>query len=228
MTQFLRDQINTVSKFFDGLKGFLRGSVPVLVSSNKTIQIRLHGRGGGGTVTAAKILAEVSILLDGAGKIVRYAQAAPEFGPERGGAPVTASVRISPKHIRVRNPIAHPDYLLILDGGLMETFRDKCLKGFNGKWILINSSRDLAYFNDLGFNVAAVDATKIARELGLGKNVNTAMLGAFCRIAPDSISLEKLLFVTEEKLKNIAQEKIQKNLEAIRIAYELVKLKGMK
>ena len=66
-------------------------------------QVRIHGRGGQGVVTAAELLS-VAAFAEG-----RYAQAFPTFGSERTGAPVVAFCRIDDRAIRVREPIAEPD-----------------------------------------------------------------------------------------------------------------------
>ncbi|MHC5034433.1 MAG: 2-oxoacid:acceptor oxidoreductase family protein, partial [Planctomycetota bacterium] len=50
--------------------------------SEGLLEIRWHGRGGQGAKTAAAMVAEVAVE---AGK---YAQAAPEYGAEREGAPI--------------------------------------------------------------------------------------------------------------------------------------------
>ncbi|HDL15110.1 MAG TPA: pyruvate ferredoxin oxidoreductase, partial [Euryarchaeota archaeon] len=66
------------------------------------IEIRFHGRGGQGAVTAADLLAMASFF-DG-----KYSQAFPSFGTERRGAPVTAFARISDSFIRIRSQIYFP------------------------------------------------------------------------------------------------------------------------
>jgi pyruvate ferredoxin oxidoreductase gamma subunit len=77
------------------------------------IQIRIHGRGGQGVVTAAELLA-LAAFRDG-----KAAQAFPSFGSERTGAPVTAFCRIDSHPIRSREPVYHPDVLLIQDSTLL-------------------------------------------------------------------------------------------------------------
>src|SRR5574340_1583284 len=79
----------------------------------RPLSVRWHGRGGFGAKTAAALLAELIIDLGG------YGQAAPEFGPERRGAPMQAYTRISPEPIRRRGPIEAPDVLIVLDPGLL-------------------------------------------------------------------------------------------------------------
>ena len=71
------------------------------------LQIRIHGRGGQGVVTAAEM---VSIAAFEQG---RHAQAFPSFGSERTGAPVVAFCRIDDREIRLREPILAPDVLII-------------------------------------------------------------------------------------------------------------------
>ena len=82
---------------------------------NKDYSIRIHGRGGQGIKTFATFIAE-SAIKDGS-----YAQAFPEFGPERRGAPVIAYVRISSREIITRSPIEKPDFVVILDESVMKT-----------------------------------------------------------------------------------------------------------
>ncbi len=77
------------------------------------LEVRLHGRGGQGSVTSAELFAEAAI---GEGK---YAQAFPSFGPERRGAPVRAFIRIDDKAIQLRNEIDEPDVVLVLDPTLI-------------------------------------------------------------------------------------------------------------
>lgn len=69
----------------------------------------IHGYGGQGVKTLASILAEASINHG------LYAQAFPEFGPERRGAPVKAFVRLSAEPVLSRSPIENPDFVIILD-----------------------------------------------------------------------------------------------------------------
>jgi len=76
-------------------------------------EIRIHGRGGQGVVTAAELLS-VAAFDEG-----RHAQAFPSFGSERTGAPVVSFCRIDERPIRVREPIAAPDALIVVDPTLL-------------------------------------------------------------------------------------------------------------
>jgi len=134
-------------------------------------EIRLHGRGGQGAVTAASILA-VAGFADG-----KYTQAFPSFGVERRGAPVTAFVRISDSFIRRRDQVYNPDIVVVLDVSL---FKVENITGGAKKdaMIIINTSGKPEDFKLEGFDVHCIDATKEAFAV-LGRDiVNTAMLGA--------------------------------------------------
>lgn len=78
-------------------------------------QIRIHGRGGQGVVTAAEMLS-VAAFTEG-----HWAQAFPSFGSERTGAPVVAFARIDEKEIRLREPIQEPDVVLVQDRTLLDS-----------------------------------------------------------------------------------------------------------
>jgi len=149
------------------------------MSSPQTFEVRFHGRGGQGVVTAAELLS-VAAFSEG-----RHAQAFPSFGSERTGAPVVAFCRISGRAIRTREPIAHPDALVIQDPTLLhqvDVFGGVSDDGY----VLINTTRSLA---ELGIGefaerfrperIRTVPAGEIARE-HTGKPLpNAALLGAF-------------------------------------------------
>src|SRR5512140_1857850 len=104
------------------------------------LQIRIHGRGGQGVVTAAEMLS-VAAFWQG-----RHAQAFPSFGSERTGAPVVAFCRIDDKDIRLREPILAPDVLIVQDATLLhqvDIFQGLKPDGY----VLINSRRS---FDELG------------------------------------------------------------------------------
>src|SRR5271169_5840489 len=85
----------------------------VAVSDATVFEVRIHGRGGQGVVTAAELLS-VAAFLEG-----RHAQAFPSFGSERMGAPVMAFCRIDDRTIRLREPVMQPDALIIQDPTLL-------------------------------------------------------------------------------------------------------------
>jgi pyruvate ferredoxin oxidoreductase gamma subunit len=145
-------------------------------------QIRIHGRGGQGVVTAAELLS-VAAFEEG-----RYAQAFPTFGSERTGAPVVSFCRIDERPIRIREPIVEPDALIVQDPTLLHQ-----VDLFSGigpdSFVLINTTRTFA---ELGLaelsgrvgpeRLVTVPATELARE-HVGRPLpNAALLGAFAAL----------------------------------------------
>lgn len=155
-------------------------------------EIRFHGRGGQGTVMAAKMLAD-AVLRAGRGECM----AIPEFGVERRGAPVMAYARVSDKPIRARTRIYAPDAVVILDPALASN--PAVVAGLKpGGAVLVNSesSAEELAARWPGFKVYAVPARRIALKHGLGPAtspmVNTAICGAVCAIfdLADAYALE--------------------------------------
>ena len=125
-------------------------------------QVRFHGRGGQGVVTSAELLA-IAAFRDG-----RDAQAFPLFGSERTGAPVMAFCRIDDHEIRTREPIVHPDALVIQDPTLLHAI------DLSAPLVLVNTSGDV----EAPGTVITVPATDLARQY-LGRPMpGTALLGA--------------------------------------------------
>jgi len=158
-------------------------------------QVRIHGRGGQGVVTAAEMLS-VAAFREG-----RHAQAFPSFGSERMGAPVVAFCRIDDREIRLREPVLQPDALIIQDPTLLhqvDVFGGLAHKGY----VLINTTRTL---DDLGlkelvrkFRFYAVPATDLALK-HVGRPLpNAALLGGFAAVS-GRISLESVAAAIREK-----------------------------
>ncbi|MDI6724638.1 MAG: pyruvate synthase subunit PorC [Methanobacterium sp.] len=174
------------------------------------IEIRFHGRGGQGAVTAAEILAKAAFE-DG-----KYCQAFPFFGAERKGAPVMAFTRIADKQIRRRYQVYNPDYVIVLDDTLLEAV--DVLSGLKeGGKVILNTKNDV----NLGENVdsSSIDATGIALDTLGVPIVNTVMLGAFASVTGE-VTLDSIVKITEETFPGKIGEK---NAEAIKIAYEQIK-----
>ena len=161
-------------------------------------QIRIHGRGGQGVVTAAEMLS-VAAFLEG-----RHAQAFPSFGSERTGAPVVAYCRLDDREIRLREPINEPDAIIIQDPTLLnqvDVFGGLRPQGY----ILINTTRS---FEALGLGdfvkgfppdrLHTVPATEIAMKRVGRPLPNAALLGAFAA-ATGLISLESVGKAIREK-----------------------------
>lgn len=153
-------------------------------------QIRLHGRGGQGVVTAAEILSLAAFMQD------YQAQAFPSFGSERMGAPVMAFCRIDTRTIRLREPVAAPDCLIIQDSTLIAQVPD-LFSGLTCQgYVLLNTAQPLeslglpTVVSDLpAHHLVTVDATTIARK-HLGRPLpNAALLGAFAALT-EQLKLE--------------------------------------
>ena len=179
------------------------------------LEVRLHGRGGQGSVTSAELFAEAAI---GEGK---YAQAFPSFGPERRGAPVRAFIRIDDKPIYDKSRIYLPDHVVVVDPTLVEAIDvTEGLKA--GGWIIINSDKAPDHFRlPAKFHVATVNATEIAVKHKLGTLaapiVNTAIVGAVVRLLKLT-KLESLLAAIKEAI----SIKPEDNQKAAAEAYEIV------
>jgi 2-oxoisovalerate ferredoxin oxidoreductase gamma subunit len=166
------------------------------------LNIRFHGRGGQGAVTAAELLA-VAVSFEG-----KYSQAFPVFGVERRGAPVTAFCRIDDKPIRVHQQIYEPDIVVVLDRKLLEAV-DVC-KGLKEDGIVIVNTRKKK--EELGIRakgVYAVDATEIAFKHIGAPIVNTAMLGAFSK-ATGLVKLESIEKAVDGRFPDEISEKNKK------------------
>ncbi len=173
-------------------------------------EIRIHGRGGQGSVTAAEILA-VAAFEDG-----KYSQAFPAFGVERRGAPVKAFVRIDDKPIRLRSQVYQPDYVIVQDVTLVDVV--DVASGIKPEgMILINTEKNPESFN-LKAIVKTLDATKLALNI-IGKPiVNTILIGAFAGVTGE-IKLESIKKAVKERFPGKVGEK---NAEAVQKAYDMM------
>ena len=145
-------------------------------------QVRIHGRGGQGVVTAAEVLS-VAAYLEG-----KHAQAFPSFGSERKGAPVIAFCRIDDKEIRLREPILEPDALIVQDPTLFKAI-DVCQGLKPSGYLLVNSNRSLheLHLDKIAGQLLPGHALTVpASELALkhiGRPLpNAALLGAFAAL----------------------------------------------
>jgi pyruvate ferredoxin oxidoreductase gamma subunit len=145
---------------------------------SRLTEIRWHGRGGQGVVTAGKLLAETAL---GTGQ---YFQAFPDYGPERMGAPIRAFTRLSSDPITVHSQIDQPNVVLVLDPTLLGQVPVADGLDSNGTMVVNSSGSPDEVRKLTGFKtgrVFTVDASHIAIE-ELGREItNTPMLGAFAR-----------------------------------------------
>jgi len=186
-----------------------------------TVEIRWHGRGGQGTVTAAKVLADA--CLSGG----RHVQAFPEYGPERAGAPLRAYNRVSSKELRMHCPVLQPQIVSVVDATLLDSI-DVAEGATENAVFLVNTSKTPAEIREKlkagsGQKVFTVDATRIALDC-IGRALpNASMLGALCK-ATGLVPFEHLLEDVRKSFgKKSSQKIIDGNLEATRRGYEEVR-----
>ena len=187
------------------------------------VEIRWHGRGGQGAKTAALLLADVAF------KTGSFVQGFPEYGPERMGAPITAYNRISKNEIRVHSNIYEPDYVVVVDSGLLDVVDVTNGLKEDGA-IIVNTHKSPEFIKNKlkGYKgkVYTIDARKVSVAC-LGKYFpNTPMLAAIVNV---SGVMDKDTFFTE--MENSFSHKfaskpevIEGNMNALRMAYEEVKL----
>jgi pyruvate ferredoxin oxidoreductase gamma subunit len=181
-------------------------------------EIRWHGRGGQGAITAAKILAHAAYLEGYQG-----VTAAPSFGAERRGAPISASTRIARQTIMVVSQVETPNVVIVLDHTLLKY--DEVTDGLaRGGWLIVNSWRHPNELDVQGsFNIATADATRVCSALGLivaGVTVvNTAILGAFIR-ATQAVSMANVEKAIRERF---SDNRAGINLAAITQTYEITR-----
>ncbi len=183
-------------------------------------EIRWHGRGGQGTVTAAKVFAETAT------RSGKYVQAFPEYGPERMGAPLRAYNRICAKPLYMHCQVINPDIVVIVDPALIKN-TEMVLEGTNDQTtFLVNTNKSPGEVRkQLGLKsgkIFTVDATKISLDT-LGRPIpNTPMLGAMAKVS-GLIDLDNLLAQLKVDFgKKFSRDVIDKNVLAINRAYEEV------
>jgi pyruvate ferredoxin oxidoreductase gamma subunit len=185
---------------------------------SRFFEIRWHGRGGQGTVTAAKSLAEA---VQGTGK---YAMAFPEYGPERRGAPIRAFNKFHHQKIRVHAPVQNPDVVIIVDPTLVGN--PDLVAGIKENTIFIVNTElsALKMKEKLGLmtqKLYTVPANDISYALFHREIPNSAMIGAFARACPDIISLPKIIEESRIAFKEMLGESlVEKNIEAIRKGFQ--------
>lgn len=187
------------------------------------IEIRWHGRGGQGAVTASKLLADAALSED------YYIQAFPEYGAERMGAPVRSFNRISSEVINIHCQISNPDIVMVLDQTLLETI-DITAGIKNGGSIIINTPKDpdeiyslLPKNKDKNISIYTVDASKISLET-IGKVMpNTPMIGALIKVMDflDPGSLNSTIKNTLSK--KVSGPIVEANIVAATRAYKEVR-----
>jgi pyruvate ferredoxin oxidoreductase gamma subunit len=179
-------------------------------------EIRIHGRGGQGSLVLAQFMA-IAALEDG-----RFGQAFPYLGGggERRGKPIMAFCRLAEKAIRLRARVSSPDYVIVQDSTIFKEVNiEEGLKP--GGMILLNSDKDAGSLglDTSRFKVQTISADALAKKI-LGRPIiNTALLGAFAALTGE-ISVEAALTAVRSKFPGSLGEK---NAEVVLESYRKIK-----
>jgi pyruvate ferredoxin oxidoreductase gamma subunit len=175
-------------------------------------ELRIHGRGGQGSVTAAELIAAAAFE----GSV--FAQAFPAFGVERRGAPVQAFVRFDDKTIRLRSQVYEPDYIIVQDSTLIKDV-NVFMGVKKGGIVIVNTEKKPDFTVPDSVKLITIDATSIAlKAIGL-PITNTSLMGAF------AAATGEIQFSALEKALNhrFPKELAKKNIAAARVAFDIVK-----
>jgi pyruvate ferredoxin oxidoreductase gamma subunit len=165
-------------------------------------EIRIHGRGGQGSLVLAQFMA-IAALEDG-----NYGQAFPYLGGggERKGKAIEAFCRLDNRAIRIRCKVDEPDYVIVQDATIIgEVDVTQGLK--ESGLVLINTDRAP---DELGldgpYRLVTFSAVDLARRI-LGRPImNTALLGAFAAVTTE-FSLGAVLKAVRKKFPGELGEK---------------------
>jgi 2-oxoacid:acceptor oxidoreductase gamma subunit (pyruvate/2-ketoisovalerate family) len=176
-------------------------------------EIRIHGRGGQGGVTAARMLAS-AFVLEG-----KYVASFPMYGFERRGAPVQAFTRVDDKPIREKTQVYTPDCMVVIDPTLLKIAG--LFAGLKENGILIVNSPNFDSQVDKNIKVAgAIDATKIAVE-EIGRDIpNTCLCGAFAAVT-QWVSIESVIKALADYQSG---DMLQRNIRSAERGYREVKI----
>ena len=182
---------------------------------SKLTEITWYGRGGQGVVTAGKVLAETAM------EAGRYFQSAPEYGPERAGAPIKAYTRLSDEPISLHSNIEEPDIVVVLDPtviGAVDVTAGLKPEGV----IIVNTPKSPAELRRqlklASGRVVTIDATRIAID-EIGRDItNTPLLGAFAAVT-GIFAVQEIVEQTRSRFgKKLAPHVVEANVRAIQRA----------
>jgi len=184
------------------------------------IEVRWHGRGGQGVVTSSELLA-LAALEEG-----KYVYHAPEFGPERRGAPVRAYTRISNEPIEQHFGIYEPDVVVVIDPTLHSDVKSVTQGIKNGGIMVLNAvevgGELISVLKEKDVKLYYVDAYTIAMNIFGRPFYNTPMLGAMVK-ATGIVSLESVFKAVKKRFAG-RENIIEKNIQAIKSAYDKVRM----
>jgi 2-oxoacid:acceptor oxidoreductase gamma subunit (pyruvate/2-ketoisovalerate family) len=178
-------------------------------------ELRWHGRGGQGAITASKIVATAAFKNGYSGAVM-----IPTFGTERRGAPIFSSLKIAREKIYDLSPIETPDVVVVLDHLLLdEVDVTKGLK--EGGLVVLNSPKPAAAYDFGGARLAVADVGALSMEAGLPQGrINSGIIGVLCR----AFEIVPFASILEEIQAEFDGKKPQANAAAARLAYENTKV----
>jgi 2-oxoacid:acceptor oxidoreductase gamma subunit (pyruvate/2-ketoisovalerate family) len=189
-----------------------------MFNNQNTFSVRIHGFGGQGIKSLASILAEAAIASG------LYAQAFPEFGPERRGAPVKAYGRFSLEPIMTRAQIEKPDVIIVLDpnafrlGATLEGVGEKTQFILNTSLMPVEAKE--TYGLDIDHHqINCVDAASLVSEHGNKVHLSIPIIGRFIRTT-ELVPLDKVKeTITQKFLEKIGEEKTRLSEKVLEEAY---------
>jgi 2-oxoacid:acceptor oxidoreductase gamma subunit (pyruvate/2-ketoisovalerate family) len=186
---------------------------------NDIIEIRLHGRGGQGAITSAKIMAKGALRAGYKGVVM-----VPSFGTERRGAPVLTSLKIADEKIYDLSDSESPDIVIVLDHSILAD--ENVLEGLKpGGTLIINTPNSPESYNYDGIKVAVADVTAISGEAELTYGtVSSGIVGAFAKASP-LVSMGTLAEVIREEFEG---RKPEENARAALLTYERTRCSEVK
>ncbi|MBU2025963.1 MAG: 2-oxoacid:acceptor oxidoreductase family protein [Patescibacteria group bacterium] len=184
-------------------------------------QLVIHGRGGQGAKTLALMIAETAIQAQS------FAQAFPDFGPERTGAPIRSFVRIDQEKIITHEPVTRPDVVIVLDQSLIKNPEVlESLSSSKNPALIINSPdssgeilKILSQFFDFKGRIHVVDALAAVAEFSGKIHPTVPIIGKLIKIT-EIISLDDFKKTYESKfLEKLGEESIKQTLKTLEDSY---------
>lgn len=179
------------------------------------IEIRWHGRGGQGAKTVSQFLAGAALRLG------QYAQAFPEYGPERSGAPVKAFNRLDTKEIRLHCSVYEPDIIVVLDPTLLQAKEARVTEGVKRQGILLvntsQSPEEIRRQTGFAGKIVTVNAEALAQSVG-ARFSNVVMLGALARL----VGMGALQEFESEFVQAFGEKALATNIAALRAGFAAV------
>jgi 2-oxoacid:acceptor oxidoreductase gamma subunit (pyruvate/2-ketoisovalerate family) len=186
--------------------------------NSEMIQIRWHGRGGQGAITAAKVVAEAAFKSGYAGVAM-----APTFGTERRGAPVCTSLKIAKGKIYDLSPIVTPDIVVVLDHLILKEV-DVTAGLKPGGLLVINSPHPIEKHKLPNYCVAVANVTKLGVEAGLRKGVvNSGIIGVLSKAS----RLVNIDLLADCITKEFYSRRPEENARSARLAFESTQIQEM-